>query len=170
MNPGGIRQPLTYAPGSAGEGAGEVTYGEAFAVQPFANALVTLTLTGAQLHTLLEQQFAGCRLGYPDGSEGQTSTRILQVSRGFGYAYSASAPPCRKVETGSLRLHGARIEPARTYRVTVNSFLAAGGDGFELLRAGTDAVTGVLDLDALEAHLAAGAPLPEAAPRVRALP
>ena len=59
MNSGGVRADLTYLSSAAGEGDGVVTYGEAFTVQPFGNALVTLTLTGAQIETILEQQFCG---------------------------------------------------------------------------------------------------------------
>ena len=36
-----------------------------------------------------------------------------------------------------------------TYTVTVNSFLAGGGDGFTVLRDGTNRVVGPVDLDAL---------------------
>ncbi|MGE5462295.1 MAG: bifunctional metallophosphatase/5'-nucleotidase, partial [Syntrophothermus sp.] len=78
MNPGGIRADLSYAGSPAGEGDGNVTYGEMFTVQPFGNSMVTMTLTGAQLDTLLEQQFVNCGI--------QNATRILQVSQGFSYA------------------------------------------------------------------------------------
>ena len=72
MNPGGIRADLTYAGSPAGEGDGNVTYGEMFTVQPFGNSMVTMSLTGAQIDTLLEQQFNGCGT--------QNANRILQVS------------------------------------------------------------------------------------------
>ena len=80
MNPGGIRADLIYARSAGGEGAGEVTYGEMFTVQPFGNILVTMTLTGAQIERLLEQQFAPCTSG---------TNRILQVSDGFTYTWNA---------------------------------------------------------------------------------
>ena len=154
MNPGGLRASLDFAGGAAGEGDGAVTYGEAFTVQPFANALVTLTLTGEQLHTLVEQQFAGCNRGFPaDRPHGQSTTRLLQVSTGFGYAWSPTRAACEHVAFASLRLHGRPIESNSTYRVTVNSFLANGGDDFVVLQAGTERVTGVLDLAALEGWL-----------------
>src|SRR5215208_5691237 len=88
MNPGGIRADLTYASSPSGEGDGNVTYGEMFTVQPFGNSMVTLTLTGAQIERVLEEQFAGCTLA---------SARILQVSAGFHYTWSASGPVCDKV-------------------------------------------------------------------------
>jgi 5'-nucleotidase len=145
MNPGGIRAGLAYASGPAGEGDGRVTYGEAYTVQPFANALVTLTLTGADLHDLLEQQFAGC--------SGQRGTRILPVSEGFEYAWSADAPACARIDPSTMRLNHVPIDPRENYRITVNSFLAAGGDDFSVLARARDRVTGVLDLQALEAWL-----------------
>jgi 5'-nucleotidase len=145
MNPGGIRAGLSWAGSAAGEGDGRVTYGEAFTVQPFANALVTLTLTGAELHELLEQQFAGCN--------GQRSTRILAASEGLEYVWAADAADCGRIDPSSIRLRGVPIDPRADYRITVNSFLAAGGDDFSVLGYGRDRVTGTLDLDALERHL-----------------
>jgi 5'-nucleotidase len=152
MNPGGIRADLTYAGRPAGEGDGNVTYGEAFTVQPFGNSLVTLTLTGAQIDTLLEQQFNGCGT--------QNANRILQASAGFSYAWSASAPVCSKVDPASITINGVVVDPAASYRVTVNSFLADGGDNFTILRDGTDRLGGAVDLDAFEAYLTAFSPVP----------
>ncbi len=151
MNPGGIRADLTYAPSGA-EQPGEVTYNEIFTVQPFGNSLVTMTLTGTQIDTLLEQQFAGCGA--------QNANRVLQVSNGFSYSWSVSALACDKVDAASIMLNGVVIDPAASYRVTVNSFLADGGDNFAVLRDGTDRLGGALDLDALEAYFQAFSPVP----------
>ena len=150
MNPGGLRADLTYAP-SGSEGDGQVTYGEAFTVQPFGNSLVTMTLTGAQLKTVLEQQFQGCGT--------QDRNRILQVSAGLTYAWSRSAPACGKVDLASITIKGVTIEPQATYRVTVNSFLADGGDHFLALREGTERLGGAQDLDAFEAYFRTHAPV-----------
>ena len=152
MNPGGIRADLTYAGSPAGEGDGNVTYGEMFTVQPFGNNLVTLTLTGAQIDTLLEQQFVGC---------GQTSgDRILQVSDGFTYSWSLSAPACDKVDPTTITINGTPVDPSASYRVTVNSFLADGGDNFAILTQGTDRLGGAVDTDAFEAYFATNSPVP----------
>ncbi len=145
MNPGGVRADLL---------AGSVTYEEAFTVQPFANNLVTLDLTGEQLQCLLEQQFA---VG-----------RVLASSSSVAYLVDpagTSAPaadPCAgtRVVDASLTLAGVAVDPTRTYRVTVNSFLAGGGDGFTTLLQGTNAVTGMIDLDAFIAYLGATSPVP----------
>jgi 5'-nucleotidase len=95
MNPGGIRADLPFnAPN------GDVTYGDAFTVQPFGNSLVTMTLTGAQVKTLLETQFNGCN--------GQSAERILQVSVGFSYAYTAGNACNARVTAMSHQWHGSR--------------------------------------------------------------
>ena len=139
MNAGGIRADLLYAPSGA-EQPGEVTYGEAFAVQPFGNSLVTMTLTGQQIDDLLEQQFTG-------------GNGILQVSEGFSYRRSDSAPAGSKVD--NITLNGAALDPLATYRVTVNSFLADGGDNYSVLLQGTNRVPGNVDTDAFENYLLA---------------
>jgi 5'-nucleotidase len=133
-----------------GEGDGNVTYGEMFTVQPFGNNLVTLSLTGAQIDTLLEQQFVGC---------GQSSNRILQVSNGFTYTWSTSGGACDKVDPASIMFNGVTIDPNATYRVTVNSFLADGGDNFFVLVQGTNRLGGEVDTDALEKYFQAFSPV-----------
>lgn len=151
MNPGGIRADLTYAGSVAGEGDGNVTYGESFTVQPFGNSLVTMTLTGEQIDTMLEQQWLG-----PNAA----AAKILQVSDGFTYSWSASAPAGSKVDIASIMINGVPINPTATYRVTVNSFLADGGDGFAVLVQGTDRLGGAVDTDALEAYFVTHSPVP----------
>jgi 5'-nucleotidase len=130
MNPGGVRADLP---------AGPVTWGALFTIQPFGNSLVAMTLTGAQVKTLLEQQWAG-----------QTSPRILQVA-GITYSWSASAPVGDRVR--DVLLGGVPLDPAGSYRVVVNSFLASGGDNFLVLVQGTGRVGGAVDLDALIAYV-----------------
>ncbi|MEH0973042.1 bifunctional metallophosphatase/5'-nucleotidase [Micromonospora sp. CPCC 205546] len=161
MNPGGIRASLPYAASAGGEAPGEITYGEAFTVQPFNNLVVTQTLTGAQLRNVLEQQFVGFN--------GQTTQRILQVSAGLTYSYDSTAPVGSRVS--ALAFEGAPVDPAASYRVTTNDFLANGGDGFTELQAGTDRATAPgFDVDALIAHLGAGGPVaPGAADRITRL-
>ena len=145
MNPGGIRADFTYLGSSAGEGDGNVTYGESFTVQPFGNSLVTMTLTGNQIDTLLETQWV--------------VNRVLQVSNGFTYQWSASAPVGNRVDIASIMLNGVQIDPDGSYRVTVNSFLADGGDGFAVLVQGTNRLGGEVDVDALEKYFAANSPV-----------
>ena len=146
MNPGGIRADIRFA-ASGNESDGEVTYGEAFAVHPFGNSLVTMSLTGAQIDALLEQQFDNPEAG---------SMRVLQVSDGFSYTWDASAATGSKVDAASIRINGVVVDPDGSYRVTVNSFLAEGGDGFSVLADGVGRVGGDIDLDALTAYFAGG--------------
>jgi 5'-nucleotidase len=151
MNPGGIRTDLD---------AGTVTFGEAFAVQPFNNLVVTQTFTGAQLKAVLEQQV------FPPTAP----SRILQISAGFTYTYDTTRPAGDKVL--DMRLNGTPIDPAATYRVTTNDFLANGGDGFTALTAGTDRVTAPgFDVDALVAYIGANSPVaPPTTGRITRIP
>jgi 5'-nucleotidase len=148
MNPGGIRDDLFFAEISGGEAPGEVTFGEAFSVQPFGNSLVTMTLTGAQIHALLVQQWVG-----------QTSPRILQASDGFTYTWDASLADADKVDASTIKIGGVVMDPGTGYRVTVNSFLADGGDNFSVLTAGTDRLGGEIDLDALVTYFNDNSPV-----------
>jgi 5'-nucleotidase len=150
MNPGGIRADLVFNQISGLEQPGEVTYSEMFNVQPFGNSMVTMTLTGAQIERLLEEQLPGCTLA---------TARILQVSAGFTYTYSSSGTACERVDPATIMLNGVPVSPTASYRVTVNSFLADGGDSFPILVQGINRLGGAVDTDALEAYLTANAPV-----------
>lgn len=164
MNPGGVRADLTFAASPNGGADGDVTYGELYAVQPFGNNLVTLTLTGAQLETALEQQWT-------ETSPGVIRQLFLGISDGLRYAYSSSAPVGNKIDPASITLNGTPISPTASYRVTVNSFLADGGDGFTVLKSGTNRLTGVVDLDAFQHYVVEHSPVaPASANRVTVLP
>lgn len=173
MNAGGVRSP-GFAYGAGATYPHDVTYGNAFTVQPFGNSLVTMTLTGQQIKDLLEQQFVGCN--------GQTQQRIMQVSNGLKYSWSAAAAPCSRiasvvltptdvtqvppVPTGApdtIVANGVVQNPAKTYRVTVNNFMATGGDGFTVLLGGTNVLGGAQDIDALTAYLSSGYKAPKPA-------
>jgi 5'-nucleotidase len=141
-NPGGIR---TNIPKSAD---GVVTFADVFAVQPFGNALVTLTLTGLQIKTMLEQQWLN-----------QPKPRILQVSKGFSYMWNDKRPRGDFVAAEGITLNGRPIDPVARYRVTVNAFLADGGDGFAVFKQGTEPRIGPSEVAALEAFIKANSPL-----------
>ena len=170
-NAGGVRNPGFAV--AAARYPYDLTYGDAFTVQPFGNSLVTMTLTAQQLRDLLEQQFSGCK--------GQTAQRVLQISNGLKYSWSAAAAPCSKivdavftptdvtvtppVATGApdyIVAGGVVQNPAKTYRVTVNNFMATGGDGFTVLLGGTNLLGGAQDIDALTAYLSGGYLAPRA--------
>ncbi|MFD4524955.1 bifunctional metallophosphatase/5'-nucleotidase [Streptomyces sp. NPDC058470] len=145
MNPGGIRAGLTY-PASGSEGDGVVTFGEAYTVQPFANTVNLVDLTGAQVITALQQQVSGLNEAAP---------KILQISAGLTYTLDLTKSGAARVVVDSVKLNGAAIDQAATYRVAMNSFLAGGGDGFAELGKGGDVLVGSDDLAAFEAYLTA---------------
>ncbi len=151
MNPGGVRADLLAATISGGELVNQATYGEAFSVQPFSNNLVTLTVTGAQLKTMLEQQWQ--LVG------GVEKANVLQVSAGFSYTWDSTRAIGDRVDGTSLQLNGAAVQATFSYRITVNSFLADGGDGFAVLKSGTERLGGAIDVDALSNYLTAHSPL-----------
>ncbi|WP_413753094.1 bifunctional metallophosphatase/5'-nucleotidase [Streptomyces sp. R-74717] len=145
MNPGGIRGDLVYA-SADGKSDGVVTYGESFTVQPFTNMMNVVDLTGAQLVEALQQQVSGSNEAGP---------KILQVSKGLTYTLDMTKTGAARVVTDTIKLNGAAIDPAKTYRVAMNEFLAGGGDGFAALGQGTDKLVGASDLDLFNAYLAA---------------
>ncbi|MEW1656873.1 bifunctional metallophosphatase/5'-nucleotidase [Streptomyces sp. NPDC093707] len=145
MNPGGIRSDLAYK-ASGKEGDGVVTYAEAFTVQPFTNMMHVVDLTGAQLLAALQQQVSG---------PNEASPKILQISRGLTYTLDMSKSGAARVVTDTVKLNGTPLDPAKTYRVAMNEFLAGGGDGFPALKQGTNPYVGPSDLDALTAYLTA---------------
>jgi 5'-nucleotidase len=146
-NPGGIRTDIEK------KGDGTVSYADVFASQPFRNQLITLSLTGAQIKAALEQQWTD-----------EKRPRILQVSKGFSYAWDGTKPSGERVDAGSMKLDGAPIEPAKDYRVTINNYLALGGDGFVAFRVDGPKQTGVYDDEALFVYFQAHSPIAPAPP------
>ncbi|MHB8272377.1 bifunctional metallophosphatase/5'-nucleotidase, partial [Bradyrhizobium sp.] len=146
-NPGGIRNDISSRPDGA------VSYADVFASQPFRNQLVTLTLTGAQIKNMLEQQWLD-----------PVRPRILQVSKGFSYAWDNARPFGQRVIAERISLNGRRIDPDAAYRVTVNNFLSVGGDGFTVLKDGAAPRFGIYDVDALYAYFQANSPISPATP------
>jgi 5'-nucleotidase len=140
-NPGGIRTDLLFnvTPGVT-KVPGQVTYGELFAIQPFNNYMVVEDLTGRQIYAALEQQWSGGNAG---GNQ-----KMLQVSNGFSYTWDASMPAGSRVLPGSLTIGGLPVQLDAIYRMAMNNFLAGGGDNFPALAGGTNAVSGMLDIDA----------------------
>ncbi|MFJ9892952.1 bifunctional metallophosphatase/5'-nucleotidase [Streptomyces sp. NPDC091280] len=145
MNPGGVRAGLTYK-ASGAEGDGVVTYAEGFTVQPFANTVNLQDFTGAQLVQVLKEQVSGTNAAAP---------KVLQPSSGLTYTLDLTKSGADRVVTDSIRLDGKAIDPAATYRVATNSFLAGGGDGFTTLGQGTGDLVGTDDLTALARYLTA---------------
>lgn len=155
MNPGGIRADL---PVNVPNPNKTVTYGDVFTVQPFGNIMQVITLTGAQIKAVLEQQFDNPAAG---------QNRVLQVSKGFTYTWDNAAAKGSKVS--NIQLNGAAIDPAASYRVTLNNFLADGGDGFTTFAQGTGRTGGDVDLDAFQNYLKANTVTPGTPSRITRL-
>ena len=146
-NPGGIRADLIYTQQSGNELPGQITYGEAFSVQPSEISLVTMTLNGTQIDTLLEQQIDN------------PTPRILQISKGFSYAWNESAPMGNMINISSIKINGTSINPSSPYRVTVNNRMADGSYNLFILKEGVNRTEGPLVRDALVNYFAAFSPV-----------
>lgn len=146
MNPFGIRAPHALIPAADGS----LTFGQLYAVQPFTNNLITQSLTGAELKQVLEE-----------GLDDNQPKQALSASAGFAFSFDLSRPAGDRVV--AMTLDGKPIEPAATYRVTTNSFLANGGDSFATFAHQRDAVIAPMtDVEALELWLKG--PTPRAVP------
>ena len=141
MNPGGIRVPIDYT------GDGGVTYSALYAVQPFGNHLVTMTLSGKEVLQLLEQQWS------------VNGLRRLQISKGSGFAWNPNQPEGARIVRDSVVINGQRLQADRDYRITVNNYLADGGDNLPILHEGRERQAGALNLDALVAYFERQSPV-----------
>ena len=168
INGGGVRDVgFTFPSSAAAEGDGNVTYREAFTVQPFGNNLVTISLSTLDVKNFLEEQFAGC-LG-----QGATTTRFALPSAGFKYAWDGAKACGSRISSVTVRsgsttetlvdAAGVVQNPAKTYRITVNNFMADGGDGYSTLVKGTNRLGGGQDIDALTAYMNANFKAPKPA-------
>jgi 5'-nucleotidase len=146
MNSGGVRAGLLFGQISGVEQPGEVTYGEAFTVQPFGNTLVVKTCTGQQLYDVLNQQF---------GNPSAGSNRIMLPSANVNYTWESPATGNGRVRDGSLTIDGTPVNKAATYRVTMNNFMADGGDGYTVFTRCAEPLGGEVDLDAFARYLGA---------------
>lgn len=135
MNPGGVRADLIVAPGG-----GAVNYGQLFSIQPFGNTLTVKTFTGQLVKELLESQYR------------QDRPRVLYPSAQLTYQVDLKQPVGQRVS--DIRIKGQDLQLNARYRVTMNSFLATGGDAFSVFNRGTDVLGGDLDVDALTDYLA----------------
>ncbi|QDQ29394.1 bifunctional metallophosphatase/5'-nucleotidase [Chitinimonas arctica] len=139
VNLGGLRADLRP------DAQGQVRYGQLFTVQPFNNNLITLSLTGEELLSLLEQQF-----------DAKGEMYAWQFSSNVAYRWSAKRPAGKRVDVASLRIDGAAWDAKRLYRIAVPTFLADGGDGAKMLTHGRDRHVGPIDLDSLADYIASG--------------
>jgi len=151
MNPGGIRADLNFIQTNPPETSdGIVRYEEAFTVQPFNNYLVSMDVTGADIWSLLGQQWSGTNAG--------TATKFLQVSNGLHYTWAGVAP-AHTVASVSIKDPGGTSylpvpnDASKVYRVVTNNFLSDGGDNFAAFKNGTGKYFGGLDIDGFATYL-----------------
>ena len=154
MNAGGVRSSLLFNQISGGEQPGEVTYAEAFAVQPFGNTLVVKTCTGQQLYDVLEQQFENPAAG---------QQRVMPVSHSDVHVH-AERPrrPEASSWTGRSRSAASSWTRPPATASSMNNFIADGGDGFTVFRSCTNPLGGEVDIDAFGRYLLAHSPLASA--------
>jgi 5'-nucleotidase len=117
-----------------------------------------MTLTGQQIKNVLEQQFRGCGT--------QNGNRLMQPSASLSYEFTPAAgwsignttvfnTGCNWVNANTMQINGIKVEPTSSYRVTVNNFMASGGDNYVEFKQGTKLLGGAVDIDALEAYFQA---------------
>ena len=134
-NSGGLRQDLVQAPPSAGEQPGEITWGEAFAVLPFGNRTVILTLTGAQLTEALLNGFSPvCDPLIATGRFPQVAGLKLEFRCDGTTPVVESISKAPDGPTGPL----TPVGPTDTVRFVTNDFMFTGGDGYAIFADGTD--------------------------------
>ena len=179
MNPGGIRSDFIFAKSGAEAVDGIVTYAEAFNVQPFSNILMTIPMTGAQIEAVLRQQCQPAGVSRPFLHLGVSAGFTYDLSKTFGLVDHDNNPntapvnSCTSISVTNIQLNGAPLNPATTYIVTVNNFLADGGDNFTVFRQVDPSlrVGGGIDLDELINYFAAASPVsPPGTDRVNELP
>ena len=149
INSGGVRTALPFASEVSGKTPGDVTFGEASAVIPFGDVLYTETVTGAKILTLLAEQFIG-----------KGDHELLGIGGPITYTYDASKPEgTNKIVPGSVKYQGKPIDQKALFRITVDTFMLGGGDGYTVLAGGANKKPAVGDLDAFIAYIAAHSPL-----------
>ncbi|MFZ6658572.1 bifunctional metallophosphatase/5'-nucleotidase [Undibacterium sp. TJN19] len=139
MNAGGIRSDV---PSGKPQGQVAVSYGDLYAAQPFGNTIVRMKLSGAQILTLLQQQWL---------NRSDDDPKKLYVSHGFSYSWDPKAAIEQRVQ--QVKIKGKSLDMNQQYLVVVNNFLAEGGDGFVVLKQGTDKEVLGRDLEAFESYV-----------------
>ncbi len=133
VNAGGLRE--SFAPG-------RITYKDVLKVQPFGNTLITVTLSGTEVLNYL-----------------RVAAAMSPGAGGFPHLVGASLVR----EQGTItqaRIQGTVVDPAKSYQMVINSFMAVGGDGYPPLANHPGYVnTGFVDAEVLRDYIAANSPL-----------
>lgn len=153
VNPGGLRADLLYAGTGGTNEDGVITYAEANSVLPFVNQLNSVTLTGASVKKVLEQQ-------WQRDAAGNVPTRPylqLGLSKNVSYTSDPARPEGDRIT--SVTINGKALDPAASYKVATFSFLATGGDNFRAFAEGSSVDTGLVDYEAWIDYLKVASPV-----------
>ena len=118
QNGGGVRTDIA---------KGTLTMGDAYKLLPFANTLVEMDMTGAEIKTVLEEA-----LDYalqPDGSTG-----AYPYAAGLRWHIEVTAPLGQRLSQMEFKGRNdetwAPLDMDKTYRLVTNNYIAAGRDGY----------------------------------------
>ena len=137
VNSGGVRDSLP---------AGALTYKDVLQVQPFGNTIATVEMKGAEVLAYLN---AAARMTPGSGAFAQFAGLRMTI---------------RNSQVTEAFIRGAPIDPNRSYRMAINNFVAAGGDGYPRLTQHPGYVdSGFVDADVMREFIAARSPLRAAA-------
>ncbi|MGV9778904.1 bifunctional metallophosphatase/5'-nucleotidase, partial [Streptosporangium sp. NPDC003464] len=143
-----LRGDLRHAKGAdPADRDGTVLFGEAWAAFGYANPVLTVSVTGAQLDQALEQQWQA----QPNGS---TRFAPLAVSGNVRYSYDATRPIGERVNPADVLINGRPLQTDRTYRLAALAYTLLGADGYTAFTGYTDAVRGSRDYEAFRTYLA----------------
>jgi 5'-nucleotidase len=106
-----------------GDADGRVLLGESWEAYGYGNPVLTVSLTGAELDAVLEQQWQGGKFA------------PLALSKNVKYSFDASRPEGDRIDPNDIRINGASLDPAKTYRVAALAYTVIGADGYPALKA-----------------------------------
>ncbi|GAB2670587.1 bifunctional metallophosphatase/5'-nucleotidase [Kribbella swartbergensis] len=129
-----------------GDADGRVTLGESWDAYGYGNPVLTVSLTGAQLDAVLEQQ-------WKTQADGSVKFAPLAVSGNVRYAYDAARPVGDRVDPADVKIDGVALDPAKTYRVAALAYTVIGADGYPAFKSYTDPVRNNTDHETFASYL-----------------
>ena len=106
--------------------AGPITVEEVFKMMPYANEVLTVELSGAEMMQVLTRAVQGTRADEDGG--------FLHVS---GIRFRVKGREIRDLTIG-----GQPAQPDKNYKVAITDFMASGGDGYDVFKTKTATPTG----------------------------
>ncbi|MFI9593922.1 bifunctional metallophosphatase/5'-nucleotidase [Nonomuraea sp. NPDC052265] len=159
-----LRGDLRFAKGTnPADADGQVLMGESWAAWGYANPVLTVSVTGAQLEQALEQQ-------WQTQADGTVKFAPLAVSRNVRFSYSPNRAVGDRINPADVVINGQPLDTGGTYRLAALAYTLLGADGYTAFAGYTDAVRGSRDYEAMRAYLRQGPLTPPALDRAVALP